>query len=526
MNTFKYLVILAVGLISAGAMAQTSHQAGWIQADEQIVAASLNLPSVAPAGRPLQAGMLQTLNVDLAGSEVEAAISNNEVVSVWKFAAPGCGGLTVYYDSFNLDGGASVTVTNGSGTQVLGPYTHQNNPSGGCFATGVVNDDSLIIHYQRPMAAPASSVVVSAISILKPYETDGFGGAGACEVNINCPEGDNWQIQKKGVARLLIKSGSSSYWCTGSLINNTRQDRTPYLLTANHCGKEATTADLNQWIVSFNYETSGCANPAVEPEKTDLTGVEKIAQSIETTTVGSDFYLVKLKQTIPEATGAYFNGWSLSPDASPTGASIHHPQGDIKKVSTYTTPLANSNWNGTPMGTHWQVHWAATTTNHGVTEGGSSGSPLFNNEGLIVGHLTGGQSGCSTPTEADYYGKLSYSWKMSLNAANQLATWLDPDNTGAIKLGGIALGLKDRALNNLFTVSPNPASTYCEITTATDLASTTSQAVVMDITGRTLLTTKLSGETNHIDLSGIKPGVYCLVISNGNLRGSFKLLVQ
>ena len=129
---------------------------------------------------------------------------------------------------------------------------------------------------------------------------------------------------------------------------------------------------------------------------------------------------------------------------SPVGVTIHHPAGDIKKISTYTTPVESSQWSGT-SGTHWQVYWSETETNWGVTEGGSSGAPLYDNTGKIIGALTGGQAACEPdgsgsgtgPDQPDYYGKFSYSWDQNGNdPSQQLKYWLDPINAGITSLPG------------------------------------------------------------------------------------------
>src|SRR5690606_34279814 len=105
------------------------------------------------------------------------------------------------------------------------------------------------------------------------------------------------------------------------------------------------------------------------------------------------------------------------------GASIHHPAGDIKKISTYSSNLVSDTWGG-PAGTHWRVTWTANASGHGVTEGGSSGSPIFNAAGRIIGTLTGGSSFCNAPSNPDYYGKMSYHW--TSNPGDDLSTYLAP----------------------------------------------------------------------------------------------------
>ncbi|MBE0642239.1 MAG: PKD domain-containing protein, partial [Bacteroidales bacterium] len=266
---------------------------------------------------------------------------------------------------------------------------------------------------------------------------EGFGSSQWCEVNVNCPEGANWKNEKRGVAHILVKSGGGTYLCSGSLINTTAYDLRPYFLTADHCGQDATPLELEQWVFYFNYESNGCTNPPVEPPHDEMTGCSRLASSGGSggSISGADFFLVMLDDSVPPQYNPYFNGWSRANTASPSGVSIHHPAGDIKKISTYTQPTYTTQWGGT-QGTHWGVRWAATVTNQGVTEGGSSGSPLFNDEGHIIGVLSGGDASCSAQTEPDLYGKISYAWNNGVTPDRRLADWLDPLGTGATSVSG------------------------------------------------------------------------------------------
>jgi PKD repeat protein len=88
---------------------------------------------------------------------------------------------------------------------------------------------------------------------------------------------------------------------------------------------------------------------------------------------------------------------------------------------------------------HWEVGWNETANGHGVTEGGSSGSPLLDSYGRIVGTLTGGLSSCNSPNEKDYFGMFPYHWASNGTTDDQqLKPWLDPDNTGVSYLDGIS----------------------------------------------------------------------------------------
>jgi lysyl endopeptidase len=378
-------------------------------------------------------------NIDFLSTGSWLALPEGGKICRLQISADGAEALALNYSSFEIASGCELYIYDESRKQVLGAYNHNNNPSRDAFATELVQGNSLILEYYEPgKSTSASSIVISGVAYI--YRASGFaaakdfGDSEYCEVNINCSEGNNWQDEKKGVARILLKVGNSYGWCTGSLLNNVRQDCIPYFLTADHCGQGASASDLNQWIFYFNYEAAGCPVPSSQPSSNTITGCTFKASGGNGGNTGSDFYLVQLN-TAPTF-NPYFNGWSRSTTASTSGVSIHHPAGDIKKISTYTSTLVSSSWGSTP-GTHWQVVWASTTNGHGVTEGGSSGSPIFNSAGQIIGDLTGGGSYCSTPNQPDLYGKFSYSWQSNGSTnSTRLKPWLDPDNTNPTTLNG------------------------------------------------------------------------------------------
>lgn len=364
--------------------------------------------------------------------------------------SPGAVALGVDYSNFYLPVSSDLFIYNPDHSQIAGAYTSFNNTNGHSFATRPLAGDELILEYYQPEGCKEEpSIIVSGLNYIYRGMDVGldkngynFGASGPCEVNIHCSEGDNWLAQSHGVVRMLTRVNGQSIWCTGSLLNNTHLDFSPIVLTANHCsinaGNIASSEDLEKWIFYFNYEATGCDKPLSEPGIQSMTGAEKLASSQNPVTMGSDFYLVKLKQDIPVTYNPYFNGWKVTDVASPSGVGIHHPEGDIKKISTYTQPIVSGKWESTDE-THWKVNWSATTHGYGVTEGGSSGSPLFNSEGLLIGSLTGGESACSNAGGTDYYGKISYSWASNGTADSmQLRPWLDPLNLGRTLLRGMS----------------------------------------------------------------------------------------
>jgi hypothetical protein len=129
----------------------------------------------------------------------------------------------------------------------------------------------------------------------------------------------------------------------------------------------------------------------------------------------------------------YFSGWDHSGNTPTSAVGIHHPSGDIKKISFENQALISTTFGSCPANSHWGV----TNWDSGVTEGGSSGSPLYDQNHRIIGQLHGGASACGGANLSDEYGKFSVSWDPAgSNTTNQLKCWLDPNNSGAAFING------------------------------------------------------------------------------------------
>ena len=395
---------------------------------------------------------------------------------IWRatLKASGALALSAYFDRFFLPPDGKLFLYNRDKSQVLGAYTSHNNHKSGLFATELIAGDEITLeytdqgHYKGQLQLHLNEIdyAYRGVEYLNTNEDQG-GSVSPCEVDVKCPEGDNWQKQIKGVVRIMIKRTGHSFWCSGSLVNNTKNDGAPYILTANHCAFNSTEQDVSQWIFYFNYEAPSCNSNALPSGIKSLTGAVKCAQSGSTQTSGSDFYLVKMTDTIPDSIHTFYNGWNLDPAASPSGVGIHHPNGGTKKISTYVSALSSTSWMGNPDETHWQVVWVATQSGHGVTEGGSSGSPIFDNLGYIIGTLSSGASACDSASLnlADFYGKFTWSWISNGNdSTSQLRPWLDPGNTGVTKLNGISIIHQDTTIvQRSFKVGPIPFTDHLNI---------------------------------------------------------------
>lgn len=450
--------------------------------------------------------------------------------------------LIFYSDRFVLPRGGKLFLYNDDKSKVLGAFSYFNNHELKTFATEYLEGERIIFEYFEPNELREKALIeISEIGyayrdIIDKASSE-YRSSGSCNVNVNCSEGDNFRKQQRAVARIQVKLGGGYIgWCTGTLVNNTNYDRTPYLLTAAHCIEDvASTSYYSQFVFVFKYETSGCSTPASEPSRSkSLTGATLKAYDNTYSGGGSDFCLFLLNNDVPESYNPFWCGWDNRNVAVSQGVSIHHPSGDVKKISTFNTRLQSATFgnNTSNGGTHWVVKWIATENGHGVTEGGSSGSALFNEYGQVIGDLTGGVSDCSVSDDqkVDYYGKLSYSWiSNGTSNSRRLKPWLDPSNTGATSIGGMDYSssiTEVAAIESTTSVSPNPAQSSLFISFEESYEDI--EVSIFDQTGRILSNQAIPSAIDDytLDLSNLQNGIYIVKIKADGLESSHKVIVN
>lgn len=420
---------------------------------------------------PPRFGYQHKVNYDLKNSGTWFKLSNGDKLWQLEVVCPAALSVNFCYDKFWIPDGGKFFVYSKDKKHSIGAFTSKNNKGDRekirGFATGLVYGDGVVLEYYQPKEVTIDAVisieyVVHGYRYISFGKKD-FGDAGSCMVNINCEEGSDWQTEKKAIAMILVDGNRC---CTGSLINTTDLSQKPYLLTADHClGGGAndsikydadTLPNLDHYSFWWNYEIPGCANTNVEPANYYVTSGATVLANNSL----SDFALLQLTEDPKNIVGytPYYLGWDCSGLSGSPGVCIHHPQGDVKKISTVaTTPVStlfyiyNEYDNYT---TSWRVTWKTTPRGHGTTEGGSSGSPLLNAGHKVIGQLFGGYADCGDSICApDWYGKFDVSWTGSWTGNNNNSTyrrlncWLDSLNTGTQTMEGLLVIRSDSTIN-------------------------------------------------------------------------------
>jgi hypothetical protein len=399
-------------------------------------------------GIPFRFGFPFEVNYNLENSGTWINLPDGGKLWRLNIFSKGATTINLVYNDFWLPAGAKFFLYNSKRSELIGAFTERNNNEDGQFATGLIRGESIILEYYEPanVLSPGiiniSSIIHGYKDIFKEYfHSDDFGTSGSCNINVNCPPGNNWQNEIRAAAMIL--TAGNFRLCSGSLVNNVRQDLTPYFLTANHCLSQTP----GTWIIMFNYQSPQCSPNQDGPLNYTVQGTQ-----IKANNAASDFALLLLNTAPPDSYNVHYAGWSALDIPATSGVGIHHPDGDVKKISTSIQPYEHDTWSGTPVSSHWRVRWTPDGS-LGITEPGSSGSPQYDQNHHIVGQLHGGPSSCTASDKSDLYGKFSFSWNYGSTPSTRLKEWLDPDNTGTLVLDGW-----DPSIGTPDTVAPTTIS--------------------------------------------------------------------
>ena len=484
--------------------------------DMAIIRAEDKVNDTLPGG-PLRFAYPVKVHYTLANSGVWQTLKDGGKLWRLKIRLPGALSTNALYDKFRLPKGAKFYVYSEETRQSIGAITSEylNNESNNAFAfsTGLIYGETVTFEYYQPETVREEAIIsIARIDygyryVNNPYtpRTRPFNDSGDCQVNVNCPEGANWRMEKDAIARIMVVSDYGSGWCSCSLVNNTNNDNTPYVLTANHCLQNSYGQNLfdaisnpnaSQWVFYWGYEHPGCSN-GNEPAHRSTVGATVVANN-----GSSDFALLRLTQDPRNLIGftPYYLGWDHSGNSGTGGVGIHHPKGDVKKISTYrNVPISTAYDSNSPnnSATHWRITWSATEPHHGVTEIGSSGSPLLNNDHRVIGQLHGGLSSCSSLNSPDWYGKFSVSWtgNGATDSRRRLRDWLDPQGINPQTLNGIGVlsisGPSSVCDQATYTVENLPAGAIVEWSVSNPNVATISNNGVLQVTNQTFALTNV-----------------------------------
>lgn len=388
---------------------------------------------------------------------------DNFAYGKFSIVAAGAKSISANFDLFKLPNGTELYVYSENGEMITGPVTETENNSDNFWGSWVYKGGKLTVDFKTPIEGKSSmklhiSSVAYGYKDIYRNEVSGFGESSACNINVLCALGNGWENERNSVA--LILDGSSTALCSGALLNNTCNLNIPYLLTANHCFVANT--NVTQWKFTFQAWSPTCA-PSENANGTTFNGSTFRARSAD-----SDFCLVELNQMPPANSNITLSGWSRNNVAVTQTTIIHHPAGDVMKISRDDNPPVFATFLGSQ---DWQL-----VLDQGATNGGSSGSPYFDQNHRIIGqhHGTNNDFADACLNTTKFGGRFDLSWTGGGTNATRLSNWLDPGNSGAMTTNTRGIysiaGPSLVCTNGTFTLN-NPPGTVTWSVTPSNLVS-------------------------------------------------------
>jgi lysyl endopeptidase len=295
-----------------------------------------------------------------------------------------------------------------------------------------------------PRLEGASHVVTTPSSRFTKRLSD-IGLAGSCNVDIACSSLNSQPAFREAVAsvaQMVFTDGGFTGLCTGTLLNDSDGgSQVPWFYSANHCFDESSApfktaaqmqAVANTLTTLWFFEAQSCRATTPAAGWTQQSGGATYLYSNAQT----DVLFLRLNNAPPA--GAFYAGWDANP--LPAGASvitIHHPRGDLKKVTQGSMLRFDSTGLAGGTASFIETQWSL-----GTTEPGSSGAGVWSASAgaySFRGGLYGGTALCTNPTGTDYYSRLDQAYPalaqyLSPSSATPIADftdlWWNPAESG------------------------------------------------------------------------------------------------
>ncbi|MEM1214694.1 MAG: cadherin-like domain-containing protein, partial [Bacteroidota bacterium] len=363
--------------------------------------------------------------------------TDNWAVVRLRIPSPTAHSINLGFSEYFMPTGGQLVLYAADYRTVRGPFTPADNEDHEQLWTPLLETDELVVEVRLPRAAK-DDLRLKLAYVNHAFEDFSALISGSCNLDVICGAADGWGIvdaHRDIIQSVAVISTGGGTFCTGFLVNNVEEDCRPFFMTADHCGINSGNAP--SLVTYWNYQNSSCRQPnspasggAGDGQLNDFnTGsIFRAARS------ASDFVLVELDDPISPTANAYLAGWDATASPISSAIAVHHPSTDEKRISFENDPLQFTTYGGSNPTSNF-THVRVIDWDVGTTEGGSSGSPLFDQNERVVGQLHGGGAACGNNL-SDWYGSIAVSWDAGNNASARLRDWLDPANTGTLVIDG------------------------------------------------------------------------------------------
>ena len=480
--------------------------------------------ALAGKGQAFRFGKEMEVNIGISNSGTWEDLENGDRIWRVNIVSSGAKTISFIFNQYKMPSGASVYLYSDDRQSLLGAYTDVMNLKEETLGTWWVDSDNVWVEYYEPSEVQGQgklnigTVVHGYRSVTeKEIMQKALNDSGSCNLDVDCGVGSDYDGLKDLLKHSVALISQGGFVCSGTMLNNTSLDETPYFLFANHCNFNPATSSFR-----FNWISPSpvCASTANSPNGSFNT---TSGATLLSTNSQSDYRLFRIEGGINADWEIEYAGWDTSDDQPDFVVGIHHPAGDIMKICRNDTGTSQVTSGG-------QIFWRIDSGSgqgweQGVTEGGSSGSGIFDQEGRLIGTLCCGAAACAGTNDnnqLDLYGRFATSYNN-----NNLAQWLDPEGTGATSIltltEELLLSTEDFIVSS-FEVYPNPSTTG--IINISTNNTTILDYAVFNIIGQQIEAGSFNSTVKQVDLSQFSSGVYFIKISSGDRNITKKVIIK
>src|SRR5690625_582568 len=510
-------------------------------------------------------------------------VYNRDGSITWKMElyVPNAKALDVHFKDLEIPKGVRLFAYGSTKKQIMGAYDYTSNVPANFILGQIVGERYFIeLEFDHADLIEKLNFDIQEISIYYrgfEEEAKAYGlnegwfdlyadSSSPCNIDANCNvtldgwETSQFQNAKNATARIVISGGGGMGLCSGTMVNatsNNVNECSSLFLTASHCDGSNSRDDeyFANWRFYFNYQHTECEGTQLEQHKL-VQGAKFLSRSNYPSGVGNssstnpglvqDFLALEITGDMSASYGITRVGWNRNMDIADINqdfdseehevfVGFHHPGGNPKKQSWANLIYGNGTFNQmTEPATHWSMNFVK-----GCTEGGSSGSGLFDYKGRIVGFLSGGSGNTNA-----LYSKLSYGWENTweqgkfpphTGAVSRLKEWFDPAETGYLTYYGTEadchyLNVEEINIDNAFSLYPNPVNNQNKLNVSFNLPENAKvKLTIVDILGKELQSREINAHAHgklELDITSYKAGLYFLTLESSGKKSTKKFVIN
>lgn len=354
--------------------------------------------------------------------------------AVWRLrvSSPSAVSLNFAFMRYRMPPGGRLRIFTADGEEMIGPFTDADNEEHGELWTPILRGDDAVIEVAVPVSR-RDELELELGSVNRGFRDLGevtSESHASCNIDVACSQADPYRDEVRSVGLMLFDGNGA---CTGVLLNNTAQDSKPYFLTARHCGFDASPeATARSVVVYWNYERPACGSGGRQRNQSQSGAYFRAGIA------ATDTALLELDDELAADRKLFLAGWDRSGSSITSAVTIHHPQHHYKSITSYSAPPIPTGYFVTDENPNGGLLHAPWSSGGGFIESVSSGGPMFDQNGRVVGQqLAVRRSPYSCDAGLAWSGRFAKAWNDGTGPGSRLRDWLDPGGSHGDTLDGM-----------------------------------------------------------------------------------------